>query len=65
MKIAKKFVAVMQECSHIAKNGTNDFHKYKYATAADVLEKAKSRDKQPRPFALFYSVLLFYCLVLL
>lgn len=42
MKIAKKFVAVMQECSHIAKNGTNDFHKYKYATAADVLEKVNA-----------------------
>lgn len=38
-KIAKKFVMVMQECSHIAKNGTNTFHNYKYATAADVLEK--------------------------
>lgn len=44
-KIAKKFVEVMRECSHVSKNGTNDFHKYKYATAADVLEKAKSRDK--------------------
>ena len=44
-KIAKKFIEVMRECSHIAKNGTNDFHKYKYATAAHVLEKAKSRDK--------------------
>ena len=42
MKIAKKFVAVMQDCSHIAKNGTNDFHKYKYATAADVLEKVNA-----------------------
>ena len=41
-KIAKKFVEVMRECSHVAKNGTNDFYKYKYATAADVLEKVNS-----------------------
>ena len=41
-KIAKKFVEVMRECSHVAKNGTNEFHKYKYATAADVLEKVNA-----------------------
>ena len=47
-KIAKKFVEVMRDCSHVAKNDTNDFHKYKYATAADVLENAKSRTKKAR-----------------
>jgi len=41
-KIAKKFVEVMRDCSHVSKNGTNDFHKYKYATAADVLEKVNA-----------------------
>ena len=41
-KVAKKFVEVMRECSHVAKNGTNEFHKYKYATAADVLEKVNA-----------------------
>ena len=41
-KIAKKFVEVMRDCSHVAKNGTNDFHKYKYVTAADVLEKVNA-----------------------
>ena len=41
-KLAKKFVAVMQECSHVVKTGTNDFHRYKYATATDVLEKVNS-----------------------
>ena len=41
-KIAKKFVEVMRDCSHVAKNGSNDFHKYKYATAADVLEKVNA-----------------------
>lgn len=38
-KIAKKLVMVMNECSHIAKNGMNDYHKYKYATAEDVLRR--------------------------
>ena len=32
----------MKECSHVAKNGTNDYHKYKYVTAADVLEKVNA-----------------------
>ena len=41
-KIAKKFVEVMRDCSHVAKNGTNDYHKYKYVTAADVLEKVNA-----------------------
>ena len=35
--LAKKMVEVMKECGHVTKNGSNDFHKYKYATAADVL----------------------------
>ena len=38
LKISKKLVDVMRECSHVAKNGTNDFHHYDYATAADVLD---------------------------
>ena len=37
-KISKKLVEVMKDCSHVAKNGTNDFHHYDYATAADVLQ---------------------------
>ena len=41
-KIAKKFVEVMRECSHVAKNGTNSFYQYKYATATDVLEKVNA-----------------------
>ena len=41
-KIAKKFVEVMRECSHVVKNGTNEYHRYKYATAADVLEKVNT-----------------------
>ena len=41
-KLAKKFVEVMRECSHVVKTGTNDFHRYKYATANDVLEKVNA-----------------------
>ena len=37
--IAKKLLAVMAECAYVAKNGVNSFHKYKYATAEDVLQK--------------------------
>ena len=29
----------MAECAYITKNGVNDYHKYKYATAEDVLQK--------------------------
>ena len=38
--IAAKLTKIMQACSYVQKTGYNDFHKYKYATAADVLEKA-------------------------
>ena len=40
--IARKLVEVMKECSHISKNGLNDYHNYKYATAGDVLEKVNA-----------------------
>lgn len=29
----------MADCAYVAKNGLNSFHKYKYATAEDVLQK--------------------------
>ena len=41
-KIAAKMIAVMRECSHIAKNGTNSIHGYTYATSADVLSKVNA-----------------------
>lgn len=42
-KIAKKLVnVIMIECGHIAKNGLNSYHQYKYATAEDVLLKVNS-----------------------
>jgi hypothetical protein len=40
--IADKLVKIMEECSVVRKNGTNDFHHYKYATSADVLEKVNA-----------------------
>ena len=42
MKITGKLVKVMAECGYVAKNGSNEFHRYKYATAADVLEKVNA-----------------------
>ena len=41
-EIAGKLVQVMAECSQVRKNGLNDFHHYKYATSADVLEKVNA-----------------------
>ena len=41
-QIAKKLVMVMADCAYIQKSGTNDFHRYRYATAADVLEKVNA-----------------------
>lgn len=38
-EVHKKLAIVMKECSHIAKNGVNEFHGYNYVTGADVLEK--------------------------
>ena len=37
-KIAGKLVKVMADCAYIQKSGSNEFHRYKYATGADVLE---------------------------
>ena len=41
-KIAVKMIEVMRECRHVAKNGTNSFYGYTYATSADVLSKVNS-----------------------
>ena len=41
-QIAGKLIQVMAKRSQIPKNGVNDFHHYKYATSADVLEKVNS-----------------------
>ena len=40
--IATKLVQVMEECRYIQKQGQNNYHQYKYATASDVLEKVNA-----------------------
>ena len=40
-KLASKLAKVMQEVKYIQKTGYNSFHKYKYATEADVNEKVR------------------------
>lgn len=35
----EKLIEVAAQCSYVQKGGTNIFHKYNYATAADVFEK--------------------------
>lgn len=39
--LVKKLAKVMQEVKYIQKTGFNTFHKYKYATEADVNEKVR------------------------
>jgi hypothetical protein len=41
-ELAAKIVAVMDECRYVQKTGKNTFHGYKYATAADVLDKVNA-----------------------
>lgn len=40
--ISGKLVKVMEYCGYVQKNGKNDFHKYRYASASDVLEKVNA-----------------------
>lgn len=42
LQLSKKLVEMMKNCRYIAKNGTNSFHGYKYATSSDVLEKVNA-----------------------
>jgi hypothetical protein len=41
-ELATKIVAIMDECRYVQKTGQNTFHGYKYATAADVLDKVNA-----------------------
>ena len=41
-QIGAKMVKIMAECAYVQKNGVNSFHGYKFATAADVLEKVNA-----------------------
>jgi hypothetical protein len=39
MTLAAKLVEVAQECAYVQKDARNDFHKYRYVSAATILEK--------------------------
>ena len=41
-KLAVKLIEAMKLCKYVMRNGINTFHKYKYATSADVLEKVNA-----------------------
>lgn len=41
-KLAEKLIEAMKQCKYVTKNGMNTFHKYRYATSADVLEKVNA-----------------------
>lgn len=41
-KLAEKLIEAMKQCKYVTKNGVNMFHKYRYATSADVLEKVNA-----------------------
>ena len=41
-KLAVKLIEAMKLCKYVTKNGVNTFHKYRYATSADVLEKVNA-----------------------
>lgn len=41
MKLVKKLVEVMKQVKYIQKTGFNEFHRYRYATEADVNEKVR------------------------
>jgi hypothetical protein len=37
--LASKLCKIMSECAYVQKDGRNEFHRYNYASAANVLEK--------------------------
>lgn len=37
--IASKLIGIMKDCGYVQKDARNDFHKYKYVSAANILEK--------------------------
>ena len=40
--IATKLVKIMELCRYVQKQGSNNYHNYRYATASDVLEKVNN-----------------------
>jgi hypothetical protein len=55
MSLAKKLAEVAREVSYVQKDGANAFHKYRYASAAAVLEKVNQAFSS-RNIATFPSV---------
>ena len=41
-KLAVKLIEVMRMCKYVVRNGVNTFHRYRYATSADVMEKVNA-----------------------
>ena len=39
MSLPAKMAVISKECGYVQKNGFNSFHKYKYASASDILKK--------------------------
>ena len=40
--LGAKLILIMKDCNYIQKSGFNEFHRYKFATAADVLERVNA-----------------------
>ena len=40
--LGAKLILIMKECNYIQRSGFNEFHRYKFATAADVLERVNA-----------------------
>ena len=40
--LARKVALMARDCAYVQKTGTNNFHRYTYATAADVFEKVNA-----------------------
>ena len=41
-KLAEKMIEVMKSCRYVPKSGVNTFHKYRYTTFSDILEKVNT-----------------------
>ena len=40
--LGAKLILIMKDCNYIQRSGFNEFHRYKFATAADVLERVNA-----------------------
>ena len=49
--LVQKLAGVMADVKHVPKNGRNDFHKYDYATEADIADAVRDGTREPRGVA--------------